>query len=123
MLLTKYLYLFIYIHNGDGTFQNYYRTSDFLIQSERRGQYVLFSSAVNLLMYQMYEAYPLNCQCFAVMQIKIQFGLRCGRFRRTLNKDRVEYGACTTLYARIGVADMCRIISMNSVIMFSAVTL
>jgi len=23
VLLTKYLYLFIYTHNGDGTFQNY----------------------------------------------------------------------------------------------------
>jgi len=75
-------------------------------------------------MYQMYEAYPLNCQCFAVMQIKFQFGLRYGCFRRTLNKDRVEYGACTTIYVRIGAADMRRIfISLNSVNMFSPVTL
>jgi len=44
-------------------------------------------------MYQMYEAYPLNCHYFVVTQIKFQFGLRCGRFRRTLNNDRVEHGA------------------------------
>jgi hypothetical protein len=58
-----------------------------------RGQYILFSSAVNLLVYQIYEAYLLNCQYFALTQIKFQFGLRCDRFRRTLNNDRVGHGA------------------------------